>query len=117
MHVAFGVESRSHRNEVGGDVEDIGNYLRGCRFVALALRTRTHRNADLTIDIQDGLQETEMVNSGIGAIGANRTFVRYRLAEIDAGIPEAVDAGKHLRPDHAAQGLITRICAAIINVS
>jgi len=40
-----------------------------------------------------------------------------RLAEIDAGIPEAVHAGKYLSPDHAAQGLVTRISTAIIDVA
>src|SRR6266436_2706422 len=58
-----------------------------------------------------------MLHSRIAAIRANRTFVRYRLAEIDAGIPEAVHAGKHLRPDHAAQRLISWIGTAIIDVA
>src|SRR6266446_9768733 len=58
-----------------------------------------------------------MLHSRIAAIRANRTFVRYRLAEIDAGIPEAVHAGKHLRPDHAAQWLIARISTTIIDVA
>src|SRR6266478_8925807 len=58
-----------------------------------------------------------MLHSRIAAIRANRTFVRYRLAEIDAGIPEAVHAGKYLSPDHAAQGLVTRISTAIIDVA
>src|SRR5713226_2601084 len=58
-----------------------------------------------------------MLLSLIAAIRANWTFIRYRLAEIDAGIPEAVDAGKNLRPDHAAQGLITWISTTIIDMA
>ena len=68
-------------------------------------------------NIHNSFQEPQVLHPRIAAIRANRTLVRYRLAEIDARIPEAVDAGKNLRPDHAAQWLIARIGTAIINVA
>src|SRR5258708_5706669 len=58
-----------------------------------------------------------MLHSGIAAVRTNWTFVRYRLAEIDARIPEPIHARKYLRPDHAAQWLITWISPAIIDMA
>src|SRR5260370_19144021 len=67
-------------------------------------------NAQLVrANIHDPLQEPKMLHPRIAAVRTNRAFIRYRLAEIDAGIPEAVDAGKNLGPDYPAQTLITRI--------
>ena len=67
-------------------------------------------------DIDDALQKPQVLHARIAAIGADRTLVGDRLREIDAGILETIDAGKHLRPDHAAQRLVARISAAIVDM-
>src|SRR5258708_33998741 len=58
-----------------------------------------------------------MLDSGIAAVRTNWALVRYRLAEIDACMSEAVYSRKNLRPDHAAQWLITWISPAIIDMA
>src|SRR2546426_11497116 len=57
-----------------------------------------------------------MLHAGISAIGTDGAFVGYCLTEINAGILEAIYAGKNLRPDHAPEWLVSRICAAIVDV-
>src|SRR5260370_23628223 len=52
MHVALGVESCSHCNQVRVDIEHISNHLRGGCFVTLALGARTNSDDNLAIDIQ-----------------------------------------------------------------
>src|SRR5437879_12536490 len=57
-----------------------------------------------------------MLHAGISAIGTDGAFVGYCLTEINAGILEAIYPGKNLRPDHAPEWLVSRICAAIVDV-
>ena len=68
-------------------------------------------------DVHHALEEPEMLHARISAVGSNRTFVSDRLHEIDARVLEAVDAGKYLRPDDAAEGLVTGISAAVVYVA
>src|SRR3989475_12096823 len=55
-----------------------------------------------------------MLHAGISAIGTDGAFVGYCLTEINAGILEAIYAGKNLRPDHAREWRVVRLCAANI---
>ena len=57
-----------------------------------------------------------MLHARIAAVRADGTLVRDHLGEIDAQVFQAVGRGRHLRPDHAAQRLVARISAAIVNV-
>src|SRR3989442_9461673 len=57
-----------------------------------------------------------MLHAGISAIGTDGAFVGYCLTEINAGILEAIYAGKNLRPDHAPEWLGSRVCAPIVDV-
>ena len=76
------------------------------------------RNSQLVgANVDHALQEPQVLHAGVAAIGADRTFVGDRLREIDARILEAINAGKHLRPDHAAQRLVARIGAAVVDVA
>src|SRR6266852_5622826 len=58
-----------------------------------------------------------MLHPRVATVWSHGTFVGYRLAEIDARIPEAVNTRKNLCPDHATEGLIARIGTTIINVA
>src|ERR1700676_5757093 len=57
-----------------------------------------------------------MLDSGRAAIWSHGTLVGDGLIEIDAGVPETINAGEHLRPNGAAQRFVARIGAAIIDV-
>src|SRR4029077_7299171 len=50
-------------------------------------------------------------------IGADGAFVGNGLPEIDASILESINPTENLRPDHAAQGLIARVGAAVVDVA
>src|SRR5208282_3061449 len=71
----------------------------------------------MSANVDHTLQEPQVLHARVSAIGTDRTFIRDRLGEIDACILEAIDSGKHLRPDHTTQRLVARICAAVINMS
>src|SRR5207302_3176138 len=62
-------------------------------------------------------QKPKMLHARVTAVGANRAFVADRLGEINARVLEAIDAGKNLRPDDAAERLVARISAAIVYVA
>ena len=68
-------------------------------------------------DIDDPLQKPEMLHARITAIGPHRTFIRNRLREINSCIPEAINAGKNLRPDHAPKRLVTRVAPTIVDMA
>src|SRR5580698_9569435 len=68
-------------------------------------------------DVDHTLQEPQMLHTGVPAVGADGAFVGDGLREINAGILEAIHAGKYLRPNDAAQRFVARIGAAIVNVA
>src|SRR5207245_8656683 len=101
VHAAVG---RGVRKLFGADVVAQAHFV-GC-------------DADLVgADVDDALQEPEVLHARITPIGANGTFVGDRLPEIDASVLEPIYTTENLRPDHAAQGLIARIGAAVVDVS
>src|SRR5277367_2109446 len=68
-------------------------------------------------DVNHPLQEPQVLHARVSAIGADWTFIRDRLSEVDPRILKAIHSRKYLRPDHASQRLVARISAAIINMS
>src|ERR1700751_1739205 len=68
-------------------------------------------------NVDGALQEPEMLHARIATIGAYGTFIRDRLAEIDAGILETVNTREYLGPDHASEWLVAGIGAAIVDVA
>ena len=57
-----------------------------------------------------------MLHARVAAVGPNGTLVGHRLAEVDANVLQAIRGGRHLRPDDAAQRLVARIGAAVVDV-
>src|SRR5208282_2808813 len=97
---------------VGGGVGE----LFGADVVAQAHFVR--RDADfVSADIDDTLQKPEVLHARVSAIGADGTLVGDRLPEIDASVLETIDPTEDLRPDHAAQGFIAWVGAAVVNVA
>ena len=68
-------------------------------------------------NVNNPLQEPEMLHTRVAAIRSHWTFVCDRLHEINARVLEAINSRKDLRPNHAAQWLITRVCPTVINVA
>src|SRR5258708_32609194 len=58
-----------------------------------------------------------MLHARVSAIGAYGTLVGDGLPEIDASVLETIHPTENLRPDHAAQGLIARVGAAVVDVA
>ena len=84
----------------------------------IALPHEVGGNAELMrAEIHHAFQKPKMLHARVTAVGANGAFVADRLGEINARILEAIDAGKNLRPDDAAERLVARISAAIIDMA
>ena len=84
----------------------------------IALPHNVGGNAKLMrADIHHAFQKPKMLHARIAAIGPYGALVADRLGEINARILEAIDAGKNLRPNDAAERLVARISAAIINMA
>src|SRR5262249_33662437 len=62
-------------------------------------------------------KKPQMLHARVSTVRANRAFIGHSLRKLDACILEAVNSRKHLRPDHASQRFIARICATIIDVA
>src|ERR1035437_1516459 len=67
-------------------------------------------------DVDDALQEPEVLHARVSAIGADGALVADGLYELDTSVLEAIRTAEHLGINHAAQGFVARISAAIINV-
>src|SRR5438876_11161589 len=67
--------------------------------------------------IHHTLQKPQVLHPGVSAVWTDGAYVGYCLTEINAGILEAIYAGKNLRRDHAPDRLVVRICAAIVDVA
>ena len=52
MHIALGVETGANGDQVGMNVQDIGDDLGGGGFVSLTLRAGANRNDDFAVDIE-----------------------------------------------------------------
>src|SRR5438132_13063553 len=66
--------------------------------------------------IHHTLQKPQVLHPGVSAVWTDGAFVGYCMTEINAGILEAIYAGKNLRPDHAHEWLVCRISGAIVDV-
>src|SRR6266404_5754552 len=93
MHVALSIEASTHGDQVGMNVEYVGDNLRRGGFVSLALRTRTDGHNHLAVNI-------EFAVCALGVAGERRVGVdNLRLAEVvRSGIERSTDAN----PNHAA---------------
>ena len=67
-------------------------------------------------DVEHALQKPQMLHARIAAIGTDGTLVGDDLREVDAQVLQPIGRGRHLRPDDAAQRLVARISAAIVDV-
>ena len=67
-------------------------------------------------DVEHALQKPQVLHARIAAIGADGTLVGDDLREVDAQIFQAIGCRRDLRPDDAAQRLIARISAAVVDV-
>ena len=65
-------------------------------------------------DVDDALSEPELLHARVAAIRRGRRFVGARLREVDAHVAPAVAAGRHLRPDDAAERLVARKRAGVV---
>src|SRR5216684_3727576 len=68
-------------------------------------------------DIEHSLHEPELLHARVAAIRSHGALVGHYLVHLDAHAFNAIRAGQHLRPDDAAQRLVPRIGAAIIDVT
>ena len=66
-------------------------------------------------DVEHALREPQVLHARVAAVRAARRLVRADLGEVDADVPPAVDAGRDLRPDDAAERLIPRPGAAVVD--
>src|SRR5271157_4250879 len=67
-------------------------------------------------DVHDALQKPQVLHARVAAIRADGALVADRLCELDTSVLEAIRAAEYLGINHAAQGFVARISAAIINV-
>src|SRR5204862_3310750 len=54
-------------------------------------------------DVDDPLGQPEVLHAGVAAVRSDGRLVRADLCEVDADVPPAVAARRHLRPDDAAE--------------
>ena len=65
-------------------------------------------------DVADPLGQPELLHPRVPAVRRHGRLVRHDLGEIDADVPPAVQAGRDLRPDDAAERLVARERAAVV---
>src|SRR5438067_1512940 len=83
--------------------------------MALALWDRPERDDDLADDVDDPLGQPEMLHPRIAPVRRHRRFVRTDLREVDADVPPAVAPRCDLGPDDAAERLVAREGAAVVD--
>ena len=65
-------------------------------------------------DVDHALREPELLHARVAAVRRGRRLVRARLREVDAHVAPAVAARRHLRPDDAAERLVAREGACVV---
>ncbi len=87
VHVALGIEAGANRDQVGMNIENVGDDLRRGGFVSLALRAGTDGDDDFAVDI-------ELAVGALRVAGKRRVGIDdLRLAEIvGAGVERGADA-------------------------
>ena len=65
-------------------------------------------------DVADPLGQPELLHPRVAAVRRDRRLVRHHLREVDADVPPAVEPGRDLRPDDAAERLVARERAAVV---
>src|SRR5258708_38812518 len=68
-------------------------------------------------DIEHALHEPELLHARVTAIRSHGALVGHYLLHVDPHAFNTIRAGQHLRPNDAAQRLVPRIGAAIIDVT
>ncbi len=65
-------------------------------------------------DVDDPLGQPQLLHARVAAVRRHRRLVRHDLREVDADVAPAVEAGRDLRPDDAAERLVARERAAVV---
>ena len=65
-------------------------------------------------DVDDPLGQPEVLHPRVAAVRRDRRLVRADLREVDADVPPAVQPRRDLRPDDAAERLVARERAAVV---
>ena len=65
-------------------------------------------------DVDDPLGQPQVLHARVAAVGRDGRLVRADLGEVDPDVPPAVEAGRDLRPDDAAERLVARECATVV---
>lgn len=66
-------------------------------------------------DVDHALGEPQVLHARVAAVGPARRLVGADLREVDAHVAPAVAAGRHLRPDDAAERLVSRVRATVVD--
>ena len=66
-------------------------------------------------DVDDPLGQPEVLHPRVAAVRRHWRLVRAGLREVDPDVAPAVAAGGHLRPDDAAERLVARERAAVVD--
>ncbi len=65
-------------------------------------------------DVDDPLGQPQVLHARVAAVRRHRRLVGAHLGEVDADVPPAVHPRRHLRPDDAAEWLVAREGAAVV---
>ncbi len=65
-------------------------------------------------DVDHPLGEPEVLHARVAAVRRDGGLVRRHLSELDANVAPAVHAGRHLRPDDAAERLVAQPGAGVV---
>ena len=66
-------------------------------------------------DVDDPLGQPEVLHARVAAVRRDGRLVRADLREVDADVAPPVAAGRHLRPDDAAERLVARESPAVVD--
>ena len=65
-------------------------------------------------EVADPLGQPELLHARVAAVRRHRALVGHDLREVDADVAPAVQAGRDLRPDDAAERLVARERSAVV---
>ena len=88
-------------------------HLLGLDVVALAHLDRVEIQL-VGHDVDHALREPELLHARVAAVRSRRRLVRAGLREVHAHVAPAVAARRHLRPDDAAERLVAREGAGVV---
>ena len=66
-------------------------------------------------DVDHALGEPELLHARVAAVRRHGRLVRHRLGELEPDVAPLVEAGRDLRPDHAAERLVAEVRAGVVD--